>query len=95
MNDTDIVVVRTPTLIDFIDVVKYAFNTGHTWYNSRTDLRTHLWTHFREETCLRISKSLIDFCEFNYYYKYCNFKIVTADDFLCENRISERLKDFI
>lgn len=76
------IVVHTPTLEDFTEIVNYAFGCGYKWtddcYNS---LHPEFWKEYRWKTCISIITPYgMQYADLPYYKGEC-FNILTMKDF--------------
>lgn len=89
-------VIHTPTLEDYIEVIKYAIDGGILW-NDRRDKTIHeeYWSHHGSETCVNIDMH-IRYAS-RRFYTGNHDHIITIVEFLKEaekDNIEQLLKDF-
>lgn len=60
------IVIHTPTKEDFVDVVSYALELGYKWPLAY-EIQAFLWNNYKEETCVKIYKHRIAYCDYDFY----------------------------
>lgn len=92
MIESDLII-HTPTVEVFKEVVSYALETGRKWYGIHNNTRVQIWDRHKEKTCVRISETQINYADREFYVN-CNYDILQAED-ICPNiRIERTLKEF-
>lgn len=46
------IIVRAPTIKDYIEIVSTALNHGLTWCDKSTDIDIDIWKYYKTDTCI-------------------------------------------
>lgn len=81
---TDNIIVHTPTLEDYIEVVKYAISIGINWIHADNNnyIKIDYWEDYREKTCININFYTECTTYSSYmFYTECFKKIISMEEF--------------
>ena len=89
------IVVHTPIIENFIEVVKYAFANGIYWNNNHSALvKDYMWNTYREYTCIAIDgyKNTLYYSPYKFYLDN-GFEIMSIEGFHSKRRCEKALKE--
>lgn len=64
-------IISTPSMEDYVDVVRWAIDQNMIWRNESTLIHRHYWREYRSDTCIIITNNELmyadaDYCKRNY-----------------------------
>ena len=90
-------VIHTPTLIDYIDIVKDAFSEGIYWNGKKdNDIRESQWERHRKKTCINKGRILL-YC-YKAYYITNGFQVLSIEEYYRKYKrciLKNILKEFV
>ena len=91
------IVIHTPTLEDYEDVVKYALSIGVKWANGSTSIYTEQWHTYKKVTCVHIFNTILLFSSYSYFVdeSYQILDIYYIEEIKSKRRCDDILKEFI
>ena len=86
------IVIHTPTIEDYVEVVECAISEGAHWENESTDIEKYVWKRYKERTCVHIENSMIYYDVYSYYIGE-NFHILTMKEFNLKRKYEKAWKE--
>jgi len=82
----EIIIVHTPTLEDYIEVVQWFLDQGMTWRSASTDINKNYWYKYRHRTCIFVDNTIAYDDKIGLMQKYGS-KIINMEQFRKTSRI--------
>jgi hypothetical protein len=70
------VIIRTPTVNEYIKVVEFFLNRGYIWRSTSIDIQEKWWYKYKSETCIIIANDIIAYCRRTYSFSTINADII-------------------
>lgn len=93
MIDDD-VVIHTPTIEDYVHLLKHALENGYEWNSGCRTVLEKYWDKYKSETCVNIRKEGLIFNRRTYYINN-GYNIKSIEEFRYNFRYKELLHGFI
>lgn len=86
-------IIHTPVIEDFINVVKWALDDGKCWYNNDDTINERFWKTHKANTCIIIRNSRISFCRLFTASHFYHSSIIDVHTFYSEVTHNKCMKE--